>query len=168
MARNFVIIILAVLLGISSYLLYSNKNITINLGGTGDDSRDNKIPEAAAEKPEMKELYEGDVAGTVQLKNGSLPETQDRVETLDSEFEPEIHLDPTIGMTISSERQIVSSYKIISPRKFSLLTDDDKTMVEIDLDTGRVKINPEYDLDEVTTQFWKSIGNKYPEVCFVE
>ena len=53
--------------------------------------------------------------------------------------EPEIHLDPTVGMSISPEQQIVSSYKIIGPRKFSLLTDKDETMVEIDLDTGQRK-----------------------------
>jgi hypothetical protein len=93
---------------------------------------------------------------------------QEQVETLEPETGPEVHLDPTVGMKISTEQQIVSSYKIIGPRKFSLLTDDDKTMVEIDLDTGNVEINPDYDVDEVTTQFWKSIGKKYPEVCFVE
>ena len=49
-----------------------------------------------------------------------------------------------------------------------LLTKKDEPMVEIDLDTGLVKINPEYELDEVSTEFWNSIGRKYPEVCFIE
>ena len=35
MFKNFLILILAVLLGISSYLLYTNKNITIDLGRDG-------------------------------------------------------------------------------------------------------------------------------------
>lgn len=168
MVRNLVIIVLAALLGVSSYLLYSNKNITVNIGNNEPEERDTIIQEAEIGKQYAGELHDGDIAGTVQTANRPGEEKEDKLETLEDGFDPEIHLDPTVGMTISSERQIVSSYKIIGPRKFSLLTDQEETMVEIDLDTGRVTINPKYDLDEVTIQFWKSVSGKYPEVCFVE
>lgn len=168
MVKNLVIIVLAALLGASSYLLYSNKNITINLGSNGYVERDTIIEDAETDERHAGGLYDGDIAGTVQATNGPGDGQEVQTEILGAELEPEIHLDPTVGMTISSERQIVSSYKVIGPRKFSLLTDQDETMVELDLDTGRVKINPKYNLDEVTTQFWKSVGKKYPEVCFVE
>ena len=89
------------------------------------------------------------------------------MEVVESD-EPEIHLDPTVGMSINLDQQIASSYKVIGPRKFSLLTEKDETIVEIDLDTGNVKINPKYKVDDVTKEFWESVGRKYPEVCFVE
>jgi hypothetical protein len=41
-------------------------------------------------------------------------------------------------------------------------------MIEINLDTGNVTINPKYKVDDVTKEFWKSVGRKYPEICFVE
>jgi len=165
MIKNLLILILAVLLGISTYLLYYNKNITIDLG-RGDKAVVNKpTPEVQPKKQDTQESYEGEV---VEGGDEEEAKTQVSTETLDTENGPEVHLDPTVGMKISPEQQIVSNYKIIGPRKFSLLTDDDETMVEIDLDTGNVEINPKYKVDEVTTQFWKSIGKKYPEVCFVE
>lgn len=165
MIKNLAIIVLAILLAASSYLLYKNKNITIELG---DDSFREIDGSFETGEDDTADLFEVEVEGTVQ-ENGLEAETADvEVEIVDSEFEPEIHLDPTVGMTISPEQQIVSSYKIIGPRKFALLTDKDVTMVEINLDTGNVEINPDYDLNEVSTQFWKSIGKKYPEVCFTE
>jgi hypothetical protein len=164
MIKNLLILILAVLLGISTYLLYYNKNITIDLG-RGDQAAINEpVPEAQPQKQDTQEFKEGDVVEDAEEEE----KTQEQTETLEAESGPEVHLDPTVGMKISQEQQIVSNYKIIGPRKFSLLTDDDETMVEIDLDTGNVEINPKYEVDEVTTQFWKSIGKKYPEVCFVE
>ena len=166
MARNTIIIILAALLCISSYLLYTNKNISINLGGT-ESGCEADAPVEGQDDRALSELPEKEIAESVQTKKIPEETNREEVEKLDSD-EPRIHLDPTVGMTISSEQQIVSSYKIIGPRKFSLLTDKDETMVEIDLDTGRVKINPKYKVDEVTTQFWKSIGQKYPEVCSAE
>lgn len=168
MARNFVIIVLAALLGASSYLLYKNKNITINIGNERHGREAPITREAETEENHPAGPHEGDTTVAVRGTDSPGEEYGDKTEVLGPGVEPEIHLDPTVGMTISSEQQIVSSYKIIGPRKFSLLTDDDETMVEIDLDSGRVKVNPKYDLDEVTTQFWKSVGKKYPEVCFAE
>ena len=166
MIRNSVIIILSVLLGASSYLLYTNKIISVSIGGTQSDCNA-KIPDEGNDDAALPELYDKGIEGSVVTQDTPQETQEEYIERLDSE-EPEIHLDPTVGMSISSEQQIVSSYKIIGPRKFSLLTDKDVTMVEIDLDTGSVKVNPKYKLDEVTTQFWKSVGEKYPEVCFVE
>lgn len=165
MIKNLLILILAVLLGITTYLLYYNKNITIDLGRGSETVTHETVTEAQPQKEDAREFQEGEVvedAGEVEVR------TEEPTETLEAENGPEVHLDPTVGMKISTEKQIVSNYKIIGPRKFSLLTDDDETMVQIDLDTGNVEINPEYEVDEVTTQFWKSIGKKYPEVCFVE
>jgi len=166
MARNTIIIILAALLCISSYLLYTNKNISINLGGT-ESGCEADAPVEGQDDRALSELPDKGIPESVQTNKTPEEVNGEEVEQVDSD-EPRIHLDPTVGMTISSEQQIVSSYKIIGPRKFSLLTDKDETMVEIDLDTGRVKINPKYKVDEVTTQFWKSIGQKYPEVCSAE
>jgi uncharacterized transporter YbjL len=165
MIKNLLILILAVLLGISTYLLYHNKNITIDLGRGGETVMHEAVTEAQPQKEDSQEFEEGEV---VEGADEEEVKTQEPIETLEAENGPEVHLDPTVGMKISTEQQIVSNYKIIGPRKFSLLTDDDETMVEIDLDTGNVEINPKYEVDEVTTQFWKSIGKKYPEVCFVE
>jgi hypothetical protein len=166
MAKNTIIVIITVLLCISSYLLYTNKNISINLGGTEADCGADTAGRMNDEKA-SSELPEKVVAMSVQIKNTPQGANPEEVEQVDSK-QPEIHLDPTVGMSISADQQIVSSYKIIGPRKFSLLTNGDETMVEIDLDTGRVKINPKYKLDEATTQFWKSIAQKYPEVCSAE
>ncbi|MEQ9620089.1 MAG: hypothetical protein RIG61_13085 [Deltaproteobacteria bacterium] len=165
MIKNLAIIVLAILLAVSSYLLYYNKNITIELGQSAYKKTGVRVETGEAEPAD---LFEAELEGTVREKELSVEGGGEQVEIVDSEFEPEIHLDPTLGMTISPEQQIVSSYKIIGPRKFALLTDNDVTMVEINLDTGDVKINPDYDLNEASTQFWKSIGKKYPEVCFTE
>ena len=165
MIKNLAIIVLAILLAVSSYLLYYNKNITINLGQDSFTEADSSVE---TNEIQPADLFEKDVEGTVREDELSVETGEGQVEIVDSEFEPEIHLDPTVGMTISPEQQIVSSYKIIGPRKFALLTDNDVTMVEINLDTGNVKVNPDYDLNEVSIQFWKSIGKKYPEVCFTE
>jgi len=165
MIKNLLILILAVLLGISTYLLYYNKNITIDLGSWDQAVRNQTVREVQPQKQDTQEFQEGDTAESTDEEE---EKTQEPTVTLEAENGPEVHLDPTVGMKISTEQQIVSNYKIIGPRKFSLLTDDDETMVEIDLDTGNVEINPKYEVDEVTTQFWKSIGKKYPEVCFVE
>ena len=166
MIRNFVIIILSALLGASSYILYTDKIVSINIGGAGSDCS-TKTPDVKNDSGQLSESYDNEIKGSVQTQDTPEETQEEYVERIDS-GEPEIHMDPTVGMSISSEQQIVSSYKVIGPRKFSLLTDKDETMVEIDLDTGSVKINPKYKLDEVTTQFWKSVGEKYPEVCFVE
>ncbi len=100
-------------------------------------------------------------------KAGSVVSGGDETIEIPSD-EPEVHMEPTVGLNIGDEQKIVSNYKIIGPRKFALLTEKDETMVEIDLDTGLVEVNPKYSLDETTTEFWKSVGRKYPEVCFVE
>jgi len=166
MAKNTTIIILTALLCISTYLLYANKNISVNLGGAETDCGAD-APGQKMEDKALSEMPNKSTAAPVQKKNTPEGANPDEVEEVDSK-EPEIHLDPTIGMSINKDQQIVANYKIIGPRKFSLLTNDDETMVEIDLDTGRVKINPKYKLDEATTQFWRSIARKYPEVCSAE
>jgi len=166
MVRNSVIIILAALLCISTYLLYADKNISVNLGGAGRDCGAN-APDERKEDAASPELRDKEITPPVEPASPSGEAGREDVEIVESD-EPEIHLDPTVGMSINYDQQIVSSYKVIGPRKFSLLTDKDETMVEIDLDTGNVKINPRYKIDEVTKEFWESVGRKYPEVCFVE
>lgn len=159
MIKNILIIILALLLAGTSYLLYENKNISIVL--------DNSEPSRPEETSQYEEFYEKEILGTLSSEAPADTDIKDDLESLDTdEIKP--YLDPTLRLTINADREIVTDYKIIGPRKFALLTDGDEPMVEINLDTGKVKINPQYSLDEVSTEFWESIGKKYPEVCFVE
>ena len=159
MIKNSLIIVLALLLAASSYLLYENKNISIVL--------DNSEPAPPVETSQYEEYYEKEILGTLSSEAPGDTDIKDEPESFDpDEIYP--YLDPTVRLTINDKREIVTDYKIIGPRKFSLLTGDDEPMVEINLDTGEVKINPDYTLDEASTEFWKSIGKKYPEVCFVE
>jgi len=168
MIKNFLIIALAVLLAVSSYLMYENKNITI-IVSISDTSRQDKPAQAGHEnKSRYEELYEKEILGTLTSETSKDTDIRDDVESVDSAGEIKIHLDPAVRLTISPESQMVMDYRVIGPRKFSLLTDKDEPMVVIDLDTGTVTISPEYSLDEVSMEFWKSIGKKYPEVCFVE
>ncbi len=163
MFRNILILVLAVLLLISSYLLYTNKNVTIDLGRDGAPVTERIVVRETSAPPQP--------APAPKAESGDLPENGSSVVSGDVEEipsdEPEVHMEPTVGLNIGDEQKIVSNYKIIGPRKFALLTEKDETMVEIDLDTGLVEVNPKYKLDETTTQFWKSVGRKYPEVCFV-
>ena len=164
MIRYSLIIFLCTLLAFSSYLLYRDKYVVINIqsgsksanptmvqgGGNGDNIYANDKVEAPTPKATMK------------------PDISNEIEEFTDDSEIEVHLDPTVGVDINPEQHIASSYKIIGPKQFVLLTKNDEPMVEIDLDTGKVNINPKYELDELSTEFWNSIGRKYPEVCFVE
>ncbi len=151
MFKNFLILILALLLLVSSYLLYSEKYVSIDLGRDGAPVTERIVVRETPPEPAPE--------------NGGSVVSGD-VEEIPSD-EPEVHMEPTVGLNIGDEQKIVSNYKIIGPRKFALLTEKDETMVEIDLDTGLVEVNPKYELDQTTTEFWKSVGRKYPEVCFV-
>jgi len=166
MFKNFLILILAVLLGISSYLLYTNKNITIDLGRDGAHVTERIVVRETSAPPQPAPAPKAEGEKPTE-KAGSVVSGGDETIEIPSD-EPEVHMEPTVGLNIGDEQKIVSNYKIIGPRKFALLTEKDETMVEIDLDTGLVEVNPKYSLDETTTEFWKSVGRKYPEVCFVE
>jgi len=166
MFKNFLILILAVLLGISSYLLYTNKNITIDLGRDGAPVTERIVVRETSAPPQPAPAPRAEGEKPTE-KAGSVVSGGDETIEIPSD-EPEVHMEPTVGLNIGDEQKIVSNYKIIGPRKFALLTEKDETMVEIDLDTGLVEVNPKYSLDETTTEFWKSVGRKYPEVCFVE
>lgn len=167
MFKNFLILILAVLLGISSYLLYTNKNITIDLGRDGAPVTERIVVRETSAPPQPAPAPKAASGATPTEKAGSVVSGEDETIKIPSD-EPEVHMEPTVGLNIGDEQKIVSNYKIIGPRKFALLTEKDETMVEIDLDTGLVEVNPKYELDQATTEFWKSVGRKYPEVCFVE
>jgi hypothetical protein len=166
MVRNFIIIILALLLSAASYLLYTNKSISLYLGSAGSGC-DGKAPDERKEDSALSEYRDKEITPPEEPANPPAEAGREDVEVVGSD-EPEIHLDPTVGMSINLDQQIASSYKVIGPRKFSLLTEKDETIVEIDLDTGNVKVNPKYKIDDVTKEFWESVGRKYPEVCFVE
>ena len=167
MFKNFLILILAVLLGISSYLLYTNKNITIDLGRDGTPVTERIVVRETAPPERRQPAPKAESKAAPTEKGGSVVSGGDETIEIPSD-EPQVHMEPTVGLNIGDEQKIVSNYKIIGPRKFALLTEKDETMVEIDLDTGLVEVNPKYSLDETTTEFWKSVGRKYPEVCFVE
>lgn len=155
MIKNTLIIVLAILLAGTSYLLYQNKNISIVL-----DSE--KEPQAQKSKS-FEDFHEQEFRGTTNAD----VDIKDEIEPIGTQdFDP--YLDPIIRVTINEEREIVTDYKIIGPRIFSLVTSNDEPMVEINLETGEVKLNPDYGVDEAAAEFWRSIGKKYPEVCFVE
>jgi len=164
MVRYILILILAILLGISSYLLYEGEYVVINIE-TGSRVAEDTIVQGGDIDPERD--YSRSIREINRPKVTLAPDIKDEIESLQEDSDTEIHLEPTVGVDINPEQRIASTYKAIGPKEFVLLTDNDVTMVEINLETGKVKINPEYELDEVTTEFWKSIGNKYPEVCFV-
>jgi len=168
MIRYTLILILSILLGICSFLLYKNEHIVIDIETGGRGISERIVQGGTMDKriaPEPEELI---AAKRIEPKATLVPDIKDEIETLDDDWDTEIHLEPTVGVDINSEQHIASSYRAIGPRQFALLTNKDEPMVEIDLDTGQVKINPEYKVDEVSTEFWKSIGKKYPEVCFME
>lgn len=166
MVRNFIIIILALLLSAASYLLYTNKNVSVNLSSKAPEC-DAAAPGESEKNAALSEYRDKEITPPAEPANPPAEAGREDVEVVESD-EPEIHLDPTVGMSINLDQQIASSYKVIGPRKFSLLTEKDETIVEIDLDTGNVKVNPKYKIDDVTKEFWESVGRKYPEVCFVE
>jgi len=168
MIRYTLILILSVLLGISSYLLYKNEYVVVNIETGGRGLNEGIVQGGIIDNQTSSESQEMVAAQRINPEATLGPDIKDEIETLDDDSEIEIHLDPTVGVEINPEQHIASSYRVIGPRQFVLLTDKEEPMVEIDLHTGQVKINPEYKLDEVSTEFWKSIGKKYPEVCFME
>ena len=163
MIRYTLILILAILLGISSYLLYEGRYVVINIE-TGSQKGNLTMVQGGDELPQD---YTITTRQTPTPKVTLAPDIKDDIETFEDESGTQIHLEPTVGLDINPEQRIASTYKAIGPKQFVLLTDDDDTMVEINLDTGQVTIGSEYELDEVTTEFWNSIGKKYPEVCFI-
>ena len=168
MIRYTLILILSILLGISSYLLYKDQYVVINIETVGRELSEGIVQGGTMDKRIDPEWQEPLTAQKIQPQSTLEPDIRDKIETLDDDSETQIHLDPTVGVDINTEQHIASSYRAIGPREFVLLTNKEEPMVEIDLDTGLVKINPEYKLDEVSTEFWKSIDKKYPEVCFME
>jgi hypothetical protein len=164
MIRYSLIIVLSILLGISSYLLYEGRYIVINIeqGSRGTN------PSMVQGEEIINDIYAVENEVYLTPKVTVKPDISSEIEILKEDSDIEVHLDPTVGVDINKEQQIASSYRAIGPRQFVLLTKKDEPMVEIDLDTGLVTINPEYKLDEVSEEFWTSIGRKYPEVCFVE
>lgn len=165
MIRYILILILAILLGISSYLLYEGRYVVINIE-TGSKGMSSTMVQGG--EPEQERDYSRAMREINRPKATQPPDIKDDIETFEDDSGTQIHLEPTVGVDINPDQQIASTYKAIGPKQFVLLTDDEATMVEINLDTGQVTIGSEYELDEVSTEFWKSIGKKYPEVCFVE
>ena len=166
MAKNLLIALLTVLLCITSYIIYDKKQIVINTNDILDGRGNVSSVEPSPVDSGRNEMSDAEILTTAETVVMSEPDIVGTTQTLDSGFEPEIYLDPTIGLTISDDQQIVSNYRVIGPRKFSLLTDSELPMVEINLDTGRIKLNPEYDLDEASIQSWRPIDTKYQEATF--
>jgi len=168
MIRYILILILAILLGISSYLLYKNEYVVINIETGSRDFNTAIVQGGKIDSNNPADSQDGSSEIAIKPKSTLAPDISDEIEELEEDSGIEVHLDPTVGVDINEEQRIASSYRVIGPRQFVLLTDKEKPMVEIDLETGEVKIGPDYELDEVSTEFWNSIGKKYPEICFVE
>lgn len=152
-------------MAISSYVIYKDQYIVINID-TGSGGNGSTLVQGGDTNSDNYNYEEDPLSESPKVTQ--TPDIKDDIEELEEDSDVEVHLDPTVGVDINTEQQIASSYRIIGPRQFVLLTKNDEPMVEIDLDTGNVKISPEYELDEVSREFWNSIGKKYPEVCFVE
>ncbi len=165
MIRYILILILAILLGISSYLLYQGQYVVINIE-TGSKRISSSMVQGG--EVEQERDYSRKIREINRPKSTLPPDIKDDIETFEDDSGTQIHLQPTVGVDINPDQQIASTYKAIGPKEFVLLTDEDKTMVEINLDTGQVTIGSEYELDEVSKEFWNSIGKKYPEVCFIQ
>ena len=166
MFRYTLILILAILLGASSYIIYENKYVVINIetGSRGSNTATLQGGEIDGITSEQSQDKSSKIS--ITPKSTLPPDIRNDIEELEDSG-IEVHLDPTVGVDINTDQQIASSYRVIGPRQFVLLTDKDEPMVEIDLETGKVNIGSDYELDEVSTEFWNSIAKKYPEVCFV-
>jgi hypothetical protein len=164
MIRYSLIIVLCILLGISSYLLYDGRYIVINIEQGSKATNPSMVQGGEV----RNDIYAGENEVSPTPKTTVKPDISSEIEEFEDDSDIEVHLDPSLGVDINQDQKIQSSYKVIGPKEFVLLTEDEKPMVEINLETGLVTINPEYELDEVSTEFWNSIGRKYPEVCFVQ
>ena len=166
MLRYTLILILAILLAASSYIIYENKYVVINIETGIRGSNTSIVQGEEIESKAPRQSQDGSSEIAIKPKSTLTPDIKDGIEELEDSG-IEVHLDPTVGVDINTDQQIASSYRVIGPRQFVLLTDKDEPMVEIDLETGKVNIGSDYELDEVSTEFWNSIAKKYPEVCFV-
>ena len=144
MAKNVLIAILLILLGITSYLLFEKEDSILRL---------------------WAQKYSN---------YGSEDEVPVGVEKLGPKATPELNTDPSIGLTIENmkdgdpeadEPEIHLKYKLIRPSKFDLFDAEGNLVVVIDLKSGGAIFGSSYSPDEASIQFWKSIAEKYPEVC---
>lgn len=147
MVKNVSIVILLILLGITSYLLFEKEGSILKLWSKKYSNY--RIEEEAP--------------------NG--------IETLGPKSTPELHTDPGIGLTIENTKDIDPEgdepaihlkYKLIRPSKFDLFDSNGNLVVEIDLESGGAIFGSGYSPDEASIQFWKSIAEKYPEVCIIK
>ncbi len=165
MIKNLLILVLTALLTVSSYLLYDTKKIQILI-------HDEDIQHSSLETSDSYDQspYNDSTPAppNVDLSTPRNKQLADPTLMLSEGFVPEIHTDPVIALSIGPDHQIMSGYKVIGPKKFVILSENNKPVVKIDLQSGSVEVDENYDIDDASREFWRSVAKKYPEVCFVE
>jgi hypothetical protein len=152
MIKNAVIIILLVLLGISSYLLLETR-----------------VPELMFwAKDYNKGINESGKGGG---------NTEETVETLGPAPTPEMSAEPTVRLTLGPSRaanegadakEIHLQYELIRPSFLEVLGSTGNTAANINLETGETIFSKDYNPDEASKEFWKSLAKNYPEVCILK
>jgi hypothetical protein len=152
MIKNAVILILLVLLGISSYLLLEARFPELMFWAKDYDKGINNSLEKG-----------GDMVGSVQ--------------TLGPTPTPDMSSEPTIRLTLGpsraagereDSREIHLQYELIRPSFLDILDPSGNTAVEVNLETGETVFGKDYNPDEASKEFWKSLAKNYPEVCILK
>jgi len=163
MAKNYLILILTLLLSLASYLIYEKKVISIDIAPSptsiSSDSYHNDFNTS-------QEINGFDNNPNLPLKENTGSDAVERLNEIDGEVIK--YIDPTIGNTIDENNIIVTRYKAIGPDKFILLGNDGEMLVQINLNSGNVEINTDHSLNDISIKFWERIAKSYPEVCFSE
>jgi hypothetical protein len=142
MIKNAVILILLVLLGISSYLLLE------------------------ARFPELMFWAKNYNKGM-----------EDTIETLGPTPTPEMSAEPTVRLTLgpsrtanerADSREIYLQYQLIRPSFLEVLDSTGNTAAEVNLETGETVFGKDYNPNEASKEFWKSLAKNYPEVCVLK
>jgi hypothetical protein len=152
MIKNAVILILLVLLGISSYLLLE------------------------ARFPELMfwaKNYNKGINDSIE-QGGNM---EDTIETLGPTPTPEMSAEPTVRLTLgpsrtanerADSREIYLQYQLIRPSFLEVLDSTGNTAAEVNLETGETVFGKDYNPNEASKEFWKSLAKNYPEVCVLK
>ena len=152
MIKNAIMIILLILLCISSYLLLGTRVPELMFWAKNDNKGIDDLGERA----------------------GNMGET---IETLGPTPTAEVSAEPTVRLTLGPSRaanegagakEIHLQYELIRPSFLEVLDTGGDIAVEINLETGETIFGKDYNPDEASKEFWKSLAKNYPEVCILK